>query len=336
MAKHAKKDNIINYDEAKLKKLQEREEEISQSGKHFRSDYEDSYSYSEFDDIQNEDYSGSDDGFIEDADRRKTDRSGYGRQRSTKNGGKYSYDNQRIPQNLVNFIIVGVMAAFLIFFSVMLYNFYVVETINVIGNESIKYHDIAELCGVEYKQSMLKVKEEDIIESFESKLPMIEVIEVNKHWPNILEIQIKEREPVCYLVLKGSQKCALIGEDNICLAIEDSYLKGDLPRIYGLDVGTGELGKEITDGEARKLEVLKLLIGTMIETECISELESININNTTNIVMESTTGTTIKIGDTTNLTTKFKNVKIGIRRLISEGNTDVIMVVTGDNAIYIE
>ena len=103
-----------------------------------------------------------------------------------------------------------------------------------------------------------------------------------------------------------------------------------------MDVGTGNLGKELTNGETRKLEVLKELISAMVETDCIEELESININNTTNIIIMSTSGTQIKIGDTTNLVNKFEVTKIGIRRLIIENNTDVTMIVPGDNTFHIE
>ena|GEM_PF-4805690 len=346
MAKHAKKNNIISYDEAKHKKLQEKEEQKKIAAKHFRDDYEeyeDIYGNSFSNDVQitneysnREDYNrfqrksinkiNEDDETYED----ENTKSAFDRRE------RYNQEKQPIPRNLVNLIVISSMVVFLIIITIMLYNYYVVKSINVIGNESVKYHDVTQLCGVEYKQSMLSIKKEDIEESFESQQPMIEVVEVKKIWPNVLEIHIKERPPICYIVLKGSQKCALIGENNVCLSIVDSYLEDDMPRIYGLDVGTGELGKEIVDGEIRKLEVLKLIISAMVETNCISELESININNTTNIIMTSTTGTEIKIGDVSNLTIKFNNTKIGIQRLISENNTNVTMVVTGDNSFYIE
>lgn len=339
MAKHAK-NNIISYDEAKKKKLHEKQERDKRAGKHIRNDgneefYDDGYN----DDAPNYETSNNTNRYSRVNEQRHPE--DYSEKSNEKTAerevrGKYAQQKEPLPRNLVNLIVVVVMTLFLVFISVMLYNFYVVEDINVIGNESIKYHEITELCGVEYKQSMMSVNKEDIVASFESKMPMIEVVEVKKIWPNVLEITVKERPPICYIVLKGSQKCALIGENNICLSIVDSYLQGDLPRIYGLDVGTGELGKKITDGETRKLEVLKQLIDAMIETECISEIESININNTTNITMVSTSGTNIKAGDTSNLVNKFSIIKIGIQRLISENNTDVTMVVPGDNTFHIE
>ena len=337
MAKHAKKNNIISYDEAKFKKLQEKEEQRRKVAKHVRHDIGDTEELNEdsyYNDTQNNNFNDrfnvNSDYHIDDEPKEQES------SRYQRRSGKYAQESEPLPRNLINLIIVALMVLFLTFISIMMYNYYVVETIDVVGNHEIKYHDITRLCGVEYKQSMLSVKKEDIVESFESQMPMIEVVDVKKVWPNILEIHVKERPPVCFIVLKGSQKCALIGEDNICLSIVDSYLDGDMPRIYGLDVGTAELSKEIIDGETRKLEVLKQIIAAMIETDCISELESININNTTNITMVSTSGTNIKIGDASNLNTKFSNIKTGIRRLILEDNTDATMVVTGDNAIYIE
>jgi len=342
LAKHSKGNNIISYDEAKKKILREKEEQLNEnSAKHFRngnSSYEETFEDGYFDDAINYGNEAGDKENQNSNSARGKHSAARDREREyyAHRDAKYAEKKEPLPRNLVNLIIIALMTLFLAIISAMLYNYYVVETINVNGNHDITYHNITELCGVDYKQSMLTVNKEDIIESFESRQPMVEVVDVQKIWPNILEITVKERPPVCYLVLKGSQKCALIGEGNICLAIQDSYLDGDIPRIYGLDVGSGELGKEITDGEARKLEVLKEIISAMLETDCIAELESININNTTNILMQSIHGTQIKMGDASNLVTKLSNVKIMLAHLLSQNNTEVTMIVTGDNSIYIE
>lgn len=335
MAKHAKKNNIISYDEAKQKKLQKKEDESRSNARHIRDEFNDEYN-----DIYGNTYSNTENKKYDTPVHNNENDDRYEDQnlRFRKRDNKYYDDvaNESAPRTLINVIVIGLMSLLLTFICIMMYNYYVVETITVIGNDEVKYHDVTQLCGVKYKQSMLKVKKEDIIESFERQKPMIQVIDVKKIWPNILEITVKERPPVCFIVLKGSQKCALIGENNLCLSIVDSYLEGNIPRIYGLDVGSGELGREIVDGETRQLLALKELISAMIETDCIAELESININNTTNITMQSTTGTSIKIGDTSNLVNKFAKIKIMIIHLINTNNTDVGMVVTGDNSIDIE
>ena len=339
MAKHSKGNNIISYDEARQKKLREKQkQENDNAARHLKiekDDLEDFFEDGYVGDAAN--YSNLDTNDRNDKEDLKN-RHAVSRERDyySRRDAKYAEKKEPLSKNLVNLIIVMVMTLFLAVISGMLYNYYVVETINVTGNHDITYHNITELCGVDYKQSMMTVKKEDIIESFESQQPMIEVLEVEKIWPNTLEITVRERPPVCFLVVKGSQKCALIGENNICLAIQDSYLEGDIPRIYGLDVGAANLAEEVTDGEARKLEVLKEIISAMLETDCISELESININNTTNITMVSVHGTEIKMGDATNLVTKFSNIKLMLAHLLSQNNTDVCMVVTGDNSIYIE
>lgn len=376
MAKHSK-NNIISYDEAKQKKLHEREER--NLGRHFKDDdqvHDETKEQGYVDDAQNKAKRakyGYDDtlknrnlrakyGYDEDEKNSRRPKYGYEQNEGAdnsepqfdetyddinndtleegrftrRNTSEYGQGKESLPRNLVNLIIVVAMSLFLAISLLMMYNQYVVETINVIGNDEIKYHDITQLCGIDYKQSMLTVREEDIIATFESQQPMIEVISVRKIWPDILEIHVKERAPVCYIILKGSQKCALLGENNICLSIVDMYLEGDLPRIFGLDVGSGELGKEITDGETRKLEVLKELIEAMAETNCISELESININNTTNITMMSVHGIPIEMGDTSNLIKKLSDVKVMLKLLVSQNNTDVTLIVTGDGNAYTE
>ena len=74
----------------------------------------------------------------------------------------------------------------------------------------------------------------------------------------------------------------------------------------------------------------------MAETNCISELESININNTTNITMMSVYGIPIEMGDTSNLSKKLSDVKVMLKLLVSQNNTDVTLIVTGDGNAYTE
>ena len=373
MAKHSK-NNIISYDEAKQKKLHEKEE--SDIGRHFKNGadaHEDVQNEGNNDDAQNNTerakygYKNASKnrnlrlryGYDEDARTSRQPKYGYDEHANNdipddaqyeeeyddapqegafarRGGGKYGQQKDPLPRNLVNLIIIAAMSLILAIILFAMYSQYVVEKIDVIGNDAINYYEITELCGVEYKQSMLSVKEEDIIATFESQKPMIKVIAVKKVWPNVLEIYVKERPPVCFIILKGSQKCALIGEGNICLSIIDIYLDGDLPRIFGVDVGKGELGIEITDGETRKLEVLKEMIDAMVITNCISEIESINISNTTNITMVSVHGIPIEIGDSTNLSNKLADVKVMLKLLVSQNNTDVTLIVTGDGNAYTE
>lgn len=413
MAKHSKKNNIISYDDAKLKKIHDRQDDAINGGRHYRDDelYSNDEQYSRFDGnvdapithkknpkqdrdrikakrYKQDNYDTHiDRDYIEQESPARENRN-RNEERSTPSTRRYSddkYDTQkqyannrysfsrkrnynevarhlhdeayyedeqddyeyeeRTPRsqpisdkanNFVKLSIVGVMVLILAFFGVMLYDYYIVETITVIGNENFKYYDIAQLSGVEYKQSMLSVSAEDIKLSIETQKPMIKVVDVNKLLPNTLEIIVKERSPVCFLVLKGSQKCAIIGENNVCLDIVDSYLKDDIPRIYGVDIGDCELGALLSDGEVRKITALKEIISAMIETNCISEIESININNTTNITMMSTSGTNIKIGDTSSLSNKFMCIKTMLNHLDGTENIGKSMVVTGDNAIYIE
>jgi len=347
LAKHLKKGNIIDLDEAKQKILQNRENAEAEA-KHLRdkNDIDDEVNLGGHDksaQIYNKHSfkrkPEPDEEEIPDFNYKRNSR--YERRTHEDNtprkqGGKYAADGPTIPRNLLNLIVVIVMTLILVIITAKFYSHYVVEDINVIGNQQVAYYDLMWLCDVEYKQSMLSIKPDKVTESIETKQPMIKVVDVKKTWPNILEIYVQERPPVCYIVLKGSQKCALIGENNVCLAIQDSYLEGKLPRIYGLDIGNAELGVEVTDGESRKLEVLRNLISAMLITDCIDELESINISNTTNILMTSVHGTTIKMGDESNLETKFSNIKIMLQHLLSQNNTDVTMIVTGDGKVYTE
>ncbi len=87
-------------------------------------------------------------------------------------------------------------------------------------------------------------------------------------------------------MLKGSQKCAIIGEGNVCLDIVDSYLEEDIPMVHGLDIGDCDLGETMVKGDARQLKALDIITAAMIKYECTHRFSSINVDNTTNIVIK--------------------------------------------------
>ena len=224
MAKHAKKNNIISYDEAKQKKIKEREERYQGEAKHFKdasNDFDDfqddgynydtpkrakygKYAKEPTEDVHDnyqeyDDYRAYEDEHTQPADENSDEYEDEqsGRQRYERRNPKYQPNKERVPNNLVNFIIVAAMIFLLIFLTTMMYRQYVVENIDVVGNDKVTYYEIMEQCGVEYKQSMLKVNTEDVIASFESNQPMIEVIEVKKIWPNTIELTVKGFAEMC-------------------------------------------------------------------------------------------------------------------------------------------
>ncbi len=91
--------------------------------------------------------------------------------------------------------IIVVMALILVFAGVRLYDTYVVEDIQVIGNDSFEYFEVIQYSGIEYRQSMLSVNKEDTIEKIESQKPMLQVESVEKTMPNTVVITVKERKP---------------------------------------------------------------------------------------------------------------------------------------------
>ena len=153
MAKHSKGNNIISYDEAKQKKLREKQkQENDNAARHLKigkDDYEDFFEDGYVGDAAN--YSNLD---INEQSRHAVSRD---RDYYSRRDAKYAEKKEPLPKNLVNLIIVVVMTLFLAVISGMIYNYYVVETINVTGNHDINYYNITELCGVDYKQSMMTV-----------------------------------------------------------------------------------------------------------------------------------------------------------------------------------
>ena len=129
-----------------------------------------------------------------------------------------------------------------------------IKGIAVSGVERVAREDIVDLSGIKEGQNILAFSEDAVIANLKSN-PWIESAEVDRNFPDTVEIIVKERAPV---VLVKLEALYLMDSQGVIFkrysAEEDSL---DLPVVTGLS--QQNLGPKERDLEARLLELISVL-----------------------------------------------------------------------------
>lgn len=129
-----------------------------------------------------------------------------------------------------------------------------IKGIAVSGIERVAKEEIVELSGIKEGQNIFTFSEDAVIAGVKSN-PWVESVEVDRNFPDTVEIIVKERSPV---VLVKMDSLYLMDSHGVIFkkysAEEDSL---DLPVVTGLS--SQNLGQKERDLEARLLELISVL-----------------------------------------------------------------------------
>ncbi len=103
------------------------------------------------------------------------------------------------------------------------------QSIEITGCTLTTQEDILEVTGLKKGIDLKTVMPETIKLKLEA-YPYIKAAVVSKHFPDKLQIQIKERIPICFV---NHGKLSLANSDGILLPLPNNYLRSDLPVISG-------------------------------------------------------------------------------------------------------
>jgi cell division protein FtsQ len=190
-----------------------------------------------------------------------------------------------------------------------------IKTINVSGNNRVSQQEIIRLSGLSYQQNIFRINSKDTMKSiFQS--PYIEKIKIKRHLPNIIKIDIIEREPLVLVPYVGSY--LFVDSQGIVIEINSSIANMKLPVINGLKFNTFKLGEEIKVENKLQLTSVIKLINEIKKVGIIQEIADINAENILYFKLKTKSGITINLGDDSNINTKIPLAKAILQDLDSK------------------
>lgn len=207
-------------------------------------------------------------------------------------------------------LVIVFTAAFLLTSS--LFN---IKTINVIGNKRVSQQEIIRLSGLNYQQNIFRINTKSTMKNIFLS-PYVKKIKISRRLPNVIDIDIIEREPMVLAPYVGSY--LYIDEDGIVVEINSSIKGLQLPLIKGLKYNTFKLGEELKVEDKQQLDSVVKLIKEIQNAGLNQEIVEINAEDTLNLQLITVKEIIINLGDDRDIQKKIPLAKAIIQDLNSK------------------
>ncbi len=199
-------------------------------------------------------------------------------------------------------ILIGIIIAGIIY--AMLSPIFNITDINVIGNSKISSETIISLSDLNIGQNIFDFRTSNIIENIKENA-YIDTVEINRKFPDEIEIVITEREAT-YMITLGN---AYVYINNQGYILEITSVKGDFPLIVGYETSEEQIqtGNRLDAEDLEKLnDVLKIVeTASSMDSEVTNLITQIDISDKSNYILTlEEEGKEVYLGDITNLSTK--------------------------------
>ena len=198
---------------------------------------------------------------------------------------------------LLGIIIAGIIYA-------MLSPIFNITNISVTGNSKISSDTIISLSDVEIGQNIFNFRTSNIVQNIKQNA-YIDSVQINRRFPDEIEIEVSEREAT-YMLTLGN---AYVYINNQGYILEITSTKGDFPLIVGYETPEEQIqaGNRLNTEDLEKLsDVLRIMeTATSVENKLVDLITQIDISDKSNYILTlEEEKKLVYLGDTTNLSTK--------------------------------
>lgn len=229
-----------------------------------------------------------------------------------------------------------VFIGILIFASIMVFilssDIFLLKNIYVTGNKTIPKDDIINLSGLQYGQNLFKMNKKKIYKNLFNN-PKIKAIRIKRILPSSLSIDIIERVAVAAIPYLGSY--LNIDEESLIIEVASLSQGTNIPVLEGLSFDDFKMGEEFKGDNDEQLEIVLRILTALKNAELSKEINLINIEDTDNIVLTSTSDISVILNNS-NLDYKIQMAKLIIEDLIKNDKKGIIDMKHEGNPIFRE
>lgn len=235
------------------------------------------------------------------------EKSSYFRRRSSKNddissisinASGFSFERKRLYINIIEILkIAGKIAliALVVFGIIWGYNQLLVDEISINGSVKYSSEQLLSMSGIQNGAFILSYTQTKISSKL-SGIPDIKVLDIERTFPNKLEVKVADRD-ICAALEMSNGMYTLISVDGY--VIDSGNMNADgIITIHGLSDHSYAIGSYINDGEitAAEASVVSLLEG-INSTSLAKVITAIDLSNTSCIKLEIGDEFIIVLGD---------------------------------------
>lgn len=189
-----------------------------------------------------------------------------------------------------------------------------VREVAVTGCETLDANDVADISGLEYGQNIFLLDKQSVMDKL-SEDPRIKPVSVEPQYPDRVVITIEERQPAAYIEKNGS--LIVIDDEGWILELRSQPADSEHPMIYGLQADAFEVGQPLCSGDMFRVEVMTRVLGAAEQSDI--SLASVDVSLPADIMIITTDGLTVELGDDTQMHEKMSLINASIKEINALG-----------------
>ena len=207
-----------------------------------------------------------------------------------------------------------------------------VREIRVEGNQLISRSDVIRLSGIKYGSSILTLSEEDTKRDMEARAVSeakrtgnsnyytLQFRYLDKMMPGTVVISVKEREPCCWMTLRGIM---FVMDKNrmVLYETEDPSIRpANLVEVKGLNIRGGDHpGQTLMLNSAVQQSIFENLFLELKVLSCLPIVQEVDLSNTSSIFLITRDGYTVSLGDRERIHAKLRSMMYVREKLLELG-----------------
>ena len=167
--------------------------------------------------------------------------------------------------------------------------------IEIVGTRNVKNEDVIRTINLQESVNLFLIDRNHIKKALEQDF-RVEHVETSYVWPNILKVEVTERQPAIYV------KCAYGGFAQVdfnsrVLNVSKGIKDASVPFVSGVSIGNAYLGDKVQENDVEKIVIFL----SKLDKSLLSRISEISVDgqNKAKIIMLS--GVPILVGDVDSL-----------------------------------
>ncbi len=204
-----------------------------------------------------------------------------------------------------------------------------VREVAVMGCETLDANAVVQVSGLEYGQNIFLLDKQSVMDRLADD-PRIKPVSVEPEYPDRVVITIEERRTAAYIEKNGL--LIVIDDEGWILEVRTQSAGDEHPMIYGLQADAFEVGQPLCSGDLFRVDVMTRVLGAA-EAASIGLL-SLDVTLPADIMITTTDGLTVELGDDMRLDAKFDLINASAKEIKTMGIECGILDVSSVNQAY--
>ncbi len=163
--------------------------------------------------------------------------------------------------------------------------------IDIVGTRNVKNEDVIRTINLQGPVNLFLIDRTRVKKALEQDF-RIEKVDTSYVWPNILKIEVTERQPAIY-VKSAYGGFAQVDFNSCVLNVSKGIKDASVPFVSGVSIGNAYLGDKVQENDVGKI----VMFLSKLDRSLLSRISEISVDGQNNVKIIMLSGVPILVGD---------------------------------------